>query len=92
MSEWSSVAFVGAIQVIIVGLVVALRAADQEKLATLEKRLVNTEERLVKSIDELREWKHVKIDPYVPPVVDAHEKRLERLERRVFNGWSKEKI
>jgi hypothetical protein len=91
MPQWIFVAIFGLIQVIIVGLVVALRAADHEKFATLEERIGDTEERTVKSIDELREWKHEKVDPYVPPVIDEHERRIERLERRVFNGGPKGK-
>lgn len=71
----------GAIQTLVAGLIIALRSADQEKIRTLE-------ERLVKSIDELREWKHDVVDPYLPRAVEEHERRINRLDARVFNGKS----
>lgn len=32
------------------------------------------------NIEELRDWKHEKVDPYIPRAVDDHERRLTRLE------------
>jgi len=37
----------------------------------------------------MREWKHMVIDPYVPRAIDEHERRINRLDAKVFNGGSK---
>jgi hypothetical protein len=39
-----------------------------------------------KSIEQLRDWKHAVVDPYIPRAVDEHERRLNRLDAKVFNG------
>lgn len=33
-------------------------------------------------VQELRDWKHEKVDPYVPRAIDDHERRINRLEAR----------
>lgn len=82
MPAWVWIALLGALQTLVAGLVVAIRSADQDKIRSLE-------ERLVKSIDELREWKHTVVDPYIPRAIDEHERRINRLDSRVFNGGPK---
>lgn len=47
---------------------------------------VNT---LDRSLTELREWKHEVGDAYLPRAVDEHERRINRLDARVFNGGTK---
>jgi hypothetical protein len=69
---------VGAIGGSTIGAYTAVRvtiATLIEKARTLEK-----------SVDELREWKHEVVDPYIPRAVDEHERRLNKLDSRVFNG------
>lgn len=46
-----------------------------ERYGALEKRL-----------DSLHHWKHEVGEAYLPRAVDEHERRLNRLEARVFNG------
>jgi pterin-4a-carbinolamine dehydratase len=108
----------GAIQVIIVGLVVALRASDKERLVKLEQWTHDKEkfdyefrheeyaraiadinkviwptatkvEQLEASEKDLRGWKHAVVDAYLPRAVDEHERRLNRIESKLFNGGPK---
>lgn len=37
---------------------------------------------LESNVQGLRDWKHEKVDPYLPGEVDAHERRITELERR----------
>lgn len=39
--------------------------------------------------EDMREWKHAVIDPYIPRAVDEHERRINRLDAKVFNGGGK---
>lgn len=34
------------------------------------------------NLQGLRDWKHEKVDPYLPSEVDAHERRITELERQ----------
>jgi len=43
-------------------------------------------ETLEENVKELREWKHDVVDPYIPRAVDEHERRINRLDSKVFNG------
>jgi hypothetical protein len=43
-------------------------------------------EALEKETESLREWKHMVIDPYIPRAIDEHERRINRLDQKVFNG------
>ena len=52
------------------------------RLYPLPKQL----EALEKRFDILNEWKHKTGDAYLPRAVDEHERRLNRLDLRVFNG------
>lgn len=38
---------------------------------------------------DLRKWKHTVVDPYIPRAVDEHERRINRLDAKVFNGGGK---
>lgn len=40
-------------------------------------------------IKELRQWKHVVVDPYVPRAIDEHERRINKLDAKIFNGGPK---
>jgi hypothetical protein len=48
--------------------------------------LVKQVEIMERSIEELRAWKHDVVDPYLPRAVDEHERRINRLDAKVFNG------
>ncbi len=118
MPAWAYAAIIGAVQLLVVGLIVALRAADQDRIAKLEQWIRDKEKydhefrhdeyavaittlnskiwpmenqikQLEKNQDGLRLWKHEVVDPYIPRAVDEHERRLERLDRKVFNGGTK---
>lgn len=118
MPPWLITLIVGAIQVIIVGLVVALRAADKERMVRLEQWTHDKEkfdyefrhdeydraiadinkviwptatkvEQLEESEKDLRGWKHTVVDAYLPRAVDEHERRLNRIESKLFNGSHK---
>lgn len=39
-----------------------------------------------KRIDEVKDWKHEIGEAYLPRAVDEHERRLNRLDLKVFNG------
>lgn len=61
-----------------------IRTSDQ---AALTERVRRTE----KDIQDLRDWKHLKIDPYVPGAIDGLKERVDRLDRKVFNGFHRDK-
>jgi len=42
-------------------------------------------ERQTKDIQDLRDYKHLKVDPYIG-AMDAMNKRMDRIEKRVLNG------
>jgi hypothetical protein len=42
-----------------------------------------------RSVEDLREWKHMVVDAYLPRAVDEHERRINRLDQKVFNGGSR---
>ena len=48
----------------------------QSQIGVLHARVSQAEQ----FIDELREMKHMKVDPYIPRAVDDHERRITRLE------------
>lgn len=52
------------------------------ELATMKARLDAVE----KNAEGLRDWKHLTVDPYIPRAVDDHHRRLEHIERKIFNG------
>lgn len=52
------------------------------KLLPLVSQATTTEKR----VDELKDWKHEIVDAYIPRAVDEHERRLNRLDLKVFNG------
>lgn len=43
---------------------------------------------VIKDLEDLRGWKHLTVDPYIPRAVDEHERRINRLDLKVFNGGS----
>lgn len=51
--------------------------------------LLKQMEAVDKRVDELKEWKHLVGDAYLPRAVDEHERRINRLDQKVFNGHSK---
>jgi len=51
-------------------------------IATLTQKVLN----LTEEVTRLRAWKHLVVDPYVPRAIDEHERRLNDLQRKVFNG------
>lgn len=55
------------------------------KLWPLAEKVENVETR----VDELKEWKHLTVDAYIPRAVDEHERRINRLDAKVFNGGGK---
>jgi len=67
---------------VIVGSTFGSYTAVRVKIATLAETLRGLE----KNVDDLREWKHTTVDPYIPRAVDEHERRLGRLDAKVFNG------
>lgn len=72
MPEWLWIVLVGGVTLGLVALVWSL----------LTERI----RRLEIEIDRLRKWRHELVDAYLPRAVDEHEKRLNRIEPRVFNG------
>jgi len=66
----------------IVGSTFGAYTAVRVRIATLAETIRGLE----KDMDSLREWKHVTVDPYIPRAVDEHERRLGRLDAKVFNG------
>lgn len=68
------------------------RHEDAQKFAAMNAVLWPLAEK-VANIEEdqagLREWKHLVIDPYVPRAIDEHERRMNRLDAKVFNGGIK---
>lgn len=65
---------------------------DVQKIAAINAMLLPLAEK-VANIEEdqtgLREWKHMVIDPYVPRAIDEHERRINRLDVKIFNGGAK---
>jgi hypothetical protein len=55
---------------------------NAESLYRLGERMGAQEKRS----DSLHDWKHKIGEAYLPRAVDDHHRRLERLERKVFNG------
>lgn len=35
---------------------------------------------------KVEDWKHNTVDPYIPRAIDEHERRINRLDSKVFNG------
>jgi hypothetical protein len=56
-----------------------------EKLLPMENQVKQLEE----DRTGIRAWKHLVVDPYIPRAVEEHERRIDRLEGRVFNGERK---
>jgi hypothetical protein len=54
------------------------------ELTTLQARF----DSVVQRLDHLHNWKHEIGESYLPRAVDEHERRLNRLESKVFNGGS----
>jgi hypothetical protein len=52
------------------------------ELTTLQAQFVAAVQRL----DNLHDWKHETGEAYLPRAVDEHERRLNRIEAKVFNG------
>jgi hypothetical protein len=57
-----------------------------ESVHRLAERLSAEEKRM----DGLHRWKHEVGEAYLPRAVDDHHRRLERIERKVFNGHREE--
>lgn len=55
---------------------------DREVQSDLKGRTARNEQ----DISDLRKWKHVVVDPYIPGAMNAQKERIDRIERRVFNG------
>jgi hypothetical protein len=53
---------------------------------TLRRELLERTVRAEKDIQDLRDWKHDVADPYVPRAIEEHERRLNKLDSKVFNG------
>lgn len=76
---------IGALLVALVSLLFSRRDRNDTsvaEIAAMKERLNAIE----KNADGLREWKHLTVDPYIPRAVDDHHRRLEHIERRIFNG------
>jgi len=115
MPAWAWGAVIALVQIVVVGLIVALRTADQDRISKLEQWIKDKEkfdyefrhdeyahaitdinmliwttkgkmEQAEKTLDELREWKHVVIDPWVPRAIEEHERRINKIDAKVFNG------
>jgi hypothetical protein len=66
----------------VLGSAISVFVSVRLSIATLsEKVRSNTEE-----IDRIRKWKHEIGEAYLPRAVDEHERRLNRLDVKVFNG------
>lgn len=48
--------------------------------------LLKQVELLEKKHEAYGDWKHRVVDPYIPRAVDEHERRLNKLDAKVFNG------
>lgn len=48
--------------------------------------LMKLVEGIDKRVGELKEWKHVVADAYLPRAIDEHERRINRLDAKIFNG------
>jgi hypothetical protein len=48
--------------------------------------LMKQVEEIDKRVEELKKWKHGVVDTYLPRAVEEHERRLNRLETKIFNG------
>jgi phosphoenolpyruvate carboxylase len=48
--------------------------------------MVNQVKQLEEDRTGIRAWKHLVVDPYIPRAVEEHERRINRLEGKVFNG------
>lgn len=64
----------------------AERERQSERNTELLQRLEERVKALERDQNGIREWKHVVIDPYVPGAVNALKDRVDRIDRRVFNG------
>lgn len=53
---------------------------------TLRRELLERTVRAEKDVQDLRDWKHTTVDPYVPRAIDEHERRLNKLDSKVFDG------
>ena len=53
---------------------------------TLRRELLERTVRAEKDVQDLRDWKHETVDPYVPRAIDEHERRLNKLDSKVFDG------
>lgn len=65
---------------------VLVRRLERLEIANNAAVLLSRIDTHEKDLEGLREWKHMTVDPYLPRAVDDHHRRLERLERKVFNG------
>lgn len=115
MPPWAWAAIAALVQIIFVGLIVAIRSADQARIVKIEQWIKDKEKfdhefrhdeyaraitdinlamlstkisigQLEKILDDLRRWKHDVGETYLPRAVDDHERRLNRLDTKVFNG------
>lgn len=59
---------------------------DITAINTLLWPLATKMEVVEKDIEGLRDWKHLVVDPYVPGTINEHDRRLNRLDAKVFNG------
>lgn len=80
MNFVESVALVSLV-IALIGPVIAWYATSK----VMQWRIGRTET----DIKELREWKHVVVDPYIPRAIDEHERRINKLDAKIFNGGGK---
>lgn len=112
MPEWLWSIVIG---VVVIGLVVALRKTDLDRISKLEQWTKDKEKfdyefrhneyapaithinsdllPLMKQVEILEgeqkkaeQWKHNVVDPYIPRAIDEHERRINRLDAKIFNG------
>lgn len=53
-----------------------------DQMADVPSRLTATE----RDLRGMHDWKHEKVDPYLPTEMKNHKERIERIERKMFNG------
>jgi hypothetical protein len=96
MPAWAWMAIIGAVQVIIIGLITALRRADQQVIAGLEKEISKIWQWSKDKEKFDHEFRHdeygrnytiVNADLHtVKAKVEEHARRLERIDHKLFNG------
>lgn len=91
MPEAQLLTLIGALFTMLIALVASIYGVLVRRLERLEAAnnaavLLSRIDTHEKDLEGLRDWKHKVVDAYLPRAVDDHHRRLERLERKVFNG------